>query len=98
MKHSHIGYNTWDTTKEACEKLYNELQKRGSYIDRFGFCMDNVMGLPEEWRKGQIQGTGLVMKNEDEWMQIGQIVPVQPHCGDMMIGMMNGCLLYTSQN
>jgi len=90
MKHSHIGYNTWDTTKEACEKLYNELQKRGSYIDRFGFCMDNVMGLPEEWRKGQIQGTGLVMKNEDEWMQIGQIVPVQPHCGDMMIGMMNG--------
>lgn len=90
MKHSHIGYNTWDTTKEACERLYTELQKRGSYIDRFGFCMDNVMGLPEEWRKGQIQGTGLVMKNEDEWMQIGQIVPVQPHCGDMMIGMMNG--------
>ena len=90
MKHSHIGYNTWDTTKAACEKLYNELQKRGSYVDRFGFCMDNVMGLPEEWRKGQIQGTGLVMKNEDEWKEIGQIVPVQPHCGDMMIGLMNG--------
>lgn len=90
MKHSHIGYNTWDTTKKAAEELYNELTRRGSYIDRFGFCMDNLMGLPEEWRKGQLLGTGLMMKNEDEWMQIGQIVPVQPHCGDMMIGLMNG--------
>ena len=41
MKHSHIGYNTWDTTKVACEKLYYELQKRGSYVDRFGFAEIN---------------------------------------------------------
>lgn len=90
MKHSHIGYNTWDTTKRSAEQLYTELQKRGSYIDRFGFCLDTLMGLPEEMRKGQLIGTGLIMKNPDEWKEIGQIVPVQPHCGDNMIATLNG--------
>ncbi|MBN7774093.1 cobalamin-dependent protein [Clostridium aminobutyricum] len=90
MKHSHIGYNTWDTTKECAEKVYLELKKRGSYIDRFGFCLDTLMGLPEEMRVGQLVGTGLMMRNEDEWKEIGQIVPVQPHCGDNMITTLNG--------
>lgn len=90
MKHSHIGYNTWDTTKEGAEKVYTELQKRGSYIDRFGFCLDTLMGLPENMRAGQLVGTGLMMKNADEWQEIGQIVPVQPHCGDNMITTLNG--------
>lgn len=90
MKHTHIGYNTWDTTKKCVEEVYLKLKERGSYIDRFGFCLDNLMGVPERWRKGQLQGTGLIFKNEEEWKQIGQIVPVQPHCGDMMIGTLNG--------
>jgi len=90
MKHSHVGYNTWDTTKACVEKVYLELQKRGSYIDRFGFCLDTLMGLPEHMRSGQIAGTGLMMRNPAEWKEIGQIVPVQPHCGDNMIGTLNG--------
>lgn len=90
MKHSHIGYNTWDTTKECAEKVYTELQKKGSYIDRFGFCLDTLMGLPEEKREGQLAGTGLMMRSPEEWLEIGQIVPVQPHCGDNMIATLNG--------
>jgi methylmalonyl-CoA mutase cobalamin-binding subunit len=90
MKHSHIGYNTWNTTVECVRKLYEELQSKGSYIDRFGFCLDNVMGIPDEWREGQLVGTGLIFRTSEEWSQIGQIVPVQPHCGDMMIGTLNG--------
>lgn len=90
MKHSHIGYNTWDTTKECAEKVYSELKKRGSYIDRFGFCLDTLMGLPEDMRVGQLVGTGLMMRTEAEWQEIGQIVPVQPHCGDNMITTLNG--------
>lgn len=90
MKHSHIGYNTWETTKKAVEEVYTKLKERGSYIDRFGFCLDNLMGLPPEWREGQLKGTGLIFNSEEEWMQIGQIVPVQPHCGDMMVATLNG--------
>lgn len=90
MKHTHIGYNSWDTTAECVKKVYEGLEEKGSYIDRFGFCLDNLMGIPEEWRKGQLSGTGLILKTVDEWNQIGQIVPVQPHCGDMMIGTLNG--------
>lgn len=90
MKHSHIGYNTWDTTKKCAEKVYTELKARGSYIDRFGFCLDTLMGLPEHMRKGQLIGTGLMMNSIEDWKEIGQIVPVQPHCGDNMIGTLNG--------
>ncbi|MDO5690535.1 MAG: methylmalonyl-CoA mutase [Tissierellia bacterium] len=90
MKHSHIGYNTWETTKRAAEEVYTKLKERGSYIDRFGFCLDTVMGLPESMREGQLIGTGLIFNSEEEWKQIGQIVPVQPHCGDNMIGTLNG--------
>lgn len=90
MKHTHIGYNTWDTTAKCAEEVYTKLLKKGSYIDRFGFCLDNLMGIPERWREGQLKGTGLIFKDEEEWKKIGQIVPVQPHCGDMMIGTLNG--------
>ena len=90
MKHTHIGYNTWDTTAKAAEEVYAKLMEKGSYLDRFGFCLDNLMGIPERWREGQMKGTGLIFKDAEEWKKIGQIVPVQPHCGDMMIGTLNG--------
>ncbi len=36
-KHSHIGWNSWDETARNVEYIYRELQRRGSYITRFGF-------------------------------------------------------------
>lgn len=89
MKHSHIGYNNFAHTAECMVKIYEGLKARGSYLDRFGFQLDTLMSLPEEYRKGQIMGTGQMFRDADEWMQIGQVVPVQPHCGDYIIGIPN---------
>lgn len=89
MKHSHIGWNSWDATAKGAETVYNELTKRGSYVDRFGFCLDDVMGVPEKYRDKMAVGTGLVFKNPEEWLNLGQIVPVQPHLGDHMIASCN---------
>jgi len=89
MKHTHIGWNSWDTTAKGTEKIYNELTRRGSYVDRFGYCLDWVMGVPENMRHLLPVGTGLTFKNPDEWTKIGQVVPVQPHLGDHMIGSLN---------
>lgn len=88
-KHTHIGYTTWEKTAEAMVKIYEELEKRGSTVDRFGICFDQNMGLPEEYRKGQIKGISLMFESEEEWLQMGQIVPVQPHMGDMVLGTPN---------
>lgn len=88
-KHSHIGYTTWEKTAAAMVKIYEELEKRGSTVDRFGICFDQNMGLPEEYRKGQIKGISLMFNSDEEWLQMGQIVPAQPHMGDMVLGTPN---------
>lgn len=88
-KHSHIGYTTWEKTAEAMVKIYEELEKRGSTVDRFGICFDQNMGLPEKYREGQIKGISLMFNSDEEWLQMGQIVPAQPHMGDMVLGTPN---------
>ncbi|NLL17969.1 MAG: methylmalonyl-CoA mutase [Clostridia bacterium] len=88
-KHSHIGWNSWDETAKNVEYIYNELERRGSYITRMGFICDWIMGVPEEYRSKLQPGTGLILKNPDEWKAIGQIAPVQPHMSDHMIGCPN---------
>ena len=89
MKHSHIGWNSWQATEEGFIKIYDELTKAGTTIDRFGVCLDWVMGVPEQYRNRFQAGSGLIFKNPEEWKRLGQVVPVQPHLGDHMIGSLN---------
>lgn len=89
MKHSAVGLNTWQATEEGIRRIYNELNDNGSYIDRYGACMDWVMGVPEEYRDRMQEGSGLVLRSDEEWARLGQVAPVQPHTGDHMIGSLN---------
>ena len=50
MKHSVIGWNSWETTTEGMRKVYYGLKEAGSSIDRFGICCDWIMGVPEQFR------------------------------------------------
>jgi methylmalonyl-CoA mutase cobalamin-binding domain/chain len=47
------------------------------------------MGVPKEHRHKLPKGTGLVLETPEEWAALGQIVPVQPHLSDHMIGSPN---------
>lgn len=89
MKHTHIGWNSWDATARGFEKIYTTLKSTGSYVDRFGVCLDAVMGIPKELRHKLAVGTGIVFETPEEWAAVGQVVPVQPHLGDHMIGSLN---------
>lgn len=89
MKHSQIGWNSWEDTQKGFRYIYEELNKSGSRVDRFGICIDWVMGVPEKHRSCLTPGTGLIFKSPDEWKAIGQIVPIQIHMGDHMIGSLN---------
>ena len=90
MKHSVIGWNAWDVTEEGIKKVYNSLIEAGSSIDRFGICCDWIMGVPEEYRDKFQAGGSLIFNSPEEWKRIGQVVPVNPHLGDHMIGSLNG--------
>ncbi|MGI6211377.1 MAG: cobalamin B12-binding domain-containing protein [Anaerovoracaceae bacterium] len=90
MKHSVIGYNSWKATADGMRKIYNELRDRGSYIDRIGTICDWIMGVPEKYRSMFSASGSMILHDQDEWNQLGQIVPVHPHLGDHMIGSLNG--------
>ena len=86
MFHAHIGMSSWNATAEALAFLYNTVDDSGNVIDRVGICLDRRMGLPKEYRDKIPAETGPMLETDLEWMQIGKIVPIQPHMGDFMIG------------
>lgn len=90
MHHAHIGWNSWEETAKGFQYIYDELtNKRGIILDRFGVALDWVMGVPEEMRGKVMQGGSLIFKTPEEWNAVGQVVPIQPHFGDHMIGSLN---------
>jgi methylmalonyl-CoA mutase cobalamin-binding subunit len=81
-----IGMKTWNETARALEFIYKESQKRGFRLDRYNLILDRCMGLPVEMRNSAIEETGLVLRDSKEWMNVGQVVPIQPVMLDHMIG------------
>lgn len=89
MKHSHTGWNSIEYSAETFKKIYNTLKDAGSYVDRFGVCLDGSMGVPEEDRDKVVVGSGQVYRSDEEWSLLGQITPACIHMGDHMIGSLN---------
>jgi methylmalonyl-CoA mutase cobalamin-binding subunit len=86
MLHTHIGLDTWQETKSALLYLYDEMSKRGLVLDRFGLCLDRVMAYPPPMRHLVPRETGPQLASLEDWIEVGQVVPIQPHAGDFMIG------------
>lgn len=86
MYHSHIGMNTWAETAAGLRGIYEFAESNGFRLDRAGICLDRRMSLPKEMRKHAPQETGPYLETEEDWMQVGQAAPIQPHMGDFIIG------------
>ncbi|GAK55266.1 hypothetical protein U27_02098 [Candidatus Vecturithrix granuli] len=86
MYHAHIGMSSWQATAEALQHLYQTAEDHHFVIDRAGICLDRRMGLPQEYRKQAPAETGPLLESPEDWRQIGQVVPIQAHTGDFMIG------------
>ena len=86
MYHAHIGMSSWQATAEALQYLYHTAEDHHLVIDRAGICLDRRMGLPPEYRQQAPAETGPLLESLEDWRQIGQVVPIQPHTGDFMIG------------
>jgi len=84
--HAHIGLSSWNATAEALIYLYNTTRECGHVVDRAGICLDRRMGLPQEYRRSTPSETGPMLESDQDWLQIGQAAPIQPHMGDFMIG------------
>lgn len=89
MFHSHIGWADVNYTAEGFRRIYDAVKAKGYRLDRFGVCLDGVMGIPEEFRRDYIRGSGQIYNSPDEWKILPQVVPVAVHMGDHMIGSLN---------
>lgn len=78
--HMHIGLTDWPATREALREIHARVP-----VERYGLCLDRAMGLPEADRAGVPKETGPRLSGDD-WAELGEIVPIQPHLGDFMIG------------
>ena len=84
--HAHIGMSTWKDTVDALHRLHRAAEVGGFNVDRAGICLDRRMGLPEALHQHVPSETGPMLLTEEDWNQVGQCVPIQPHMGDFMIG------------
>jgi methylmalonyl-CoA mutase cobalamin-binding subunit len=86
MYHAHIGMGSWRSTVEALLQLYNASIASGFQVDRVGICLDRRMALPKEMRMDVPAETGPMLESQQDWQEVGNVVPIQPHMGDFMIG------------
>ena len=86
MYHAHIGMGSWQATAEALNYLYQNSREMGFKVDRAGICLDRRMGLPAKFRDIVPAETGPMLTSPEAWIQVGSVVPIQPHMGDFMIG------------
>lgn len=86
MYHAHIGMNTWAETAAGLRGVYEFAEANHFRLDRAGICLDRRMSLPKDLRKSAPQESGPYLETEEDWMQVGQAVPIQPHMGDFIIG------------
>ena len=86
MFHAHIGMGSWDLTAKALAFIYSAAQKQEIVVDRVGICLDRRMGLSERMRSETAAETGPMLETMNDWQQLGELIPIQPHMGDFMIG------------
>jgi methylmalonyl-CoA mutase cobalamin-binding subunit len=86
MFHAQYSATSWDETARGLQYIYEEVNNRGARIDRWGLSLDRVMGLPPEMRGSAPRETGLQFSSDEEWLQIGDVLPIPIHYGDHIVG------------
>ena len=86
MFHAVFGLGSWQECIEGMKRIYEELTRRDARLDRWTIVLARPMGLPAEMRTKVPKERGLMLASPEEWLQVGQVVPIQPHFGDQMIG------------
>ncbi|MFX1507689.1 MAG: cobalamin-dependent protein [Promethearchaeota archaeon] len=86
MLHGQIGYRSLAKTKVAYSKIYEQIKAAGYNIDRYGICLDWSMGYPTTLRAKMPKGTGLILNEPQNFIDLTHSAPVAPHFGDFVIG------------
>jgi len=86
MLHAQFGYRSPAKSRRAYAEIYERLAAAGYRVDRYGICLDWSMGYPAAQRADMPRGTGLILREPEDFATLTQSAPVAPHFGDFCIG------------
>jgi len=86
MMHAQIGFRDPAKSADAYRAIYEEVERAGYRVDRYGICLDWSMGYPRALRERMPRGTGLILRDTAQAARMTAGAPVAPHFGDFVIG------------
>ena len=86
MQHAQVGYRSKEKSCEAFFQIYDQCLQKGVQVDRYGICLDWSMGFPSDIRDKQMQGTGLILNDTEDFVALSNSAPVASHYGDFVLG------------
>lgn len=87
MHHAQVGWRDPALTAQNISLISSRIAAENGYVDRYGICLDWSMGYPPNERDGRARGTGLVLRNDDDFTLIANASNGAAHFGDFVIGM-----------
>lgn len=86
MQHAQIGYRDRDKSRRAYGLIWEECDRKGVRVDRYGLCLDWSMSLPRGIRGGATRGTGMILPDIEDFANLTAMAPVAAHFGDFVLG------------
>ncbi|MBO6521605.1 MAG: cobalamin-dependent protein [Rhodospirillales bacterium] len=87
MFHAQAGWRDPEVTAANMAEISARVREAGGHVDRYGICLDWSMGYPPDARGGRNQGTGLVLRSDDDFRLLAEATDAAAHFGDFVIGM-----------
>ena len=87
MLHAQVGFRDGEKTRRAYADIYEAAHRQGGRVDRYGICLDWAMGYPKDRRGHALRGTGLILDEPEDFINLTAMAPVAPHFGDFVLGM-----------
>lgn len=86
MQHAQIGYRDREKNRRAYGSIWEECNRKGVRVDRYGLCLDWAMSLPRAIRERATRATGMILPGVEDFVAMTETAPVAPHFGDFVLG------------
>jgi methylmalonyl-CoA mutase cobalamin-binding subunit len=86
MQHAQIGFRDPVKSRHAYAKIFDDCAAQGVKVSRYGLCLDWSMAVPRDLRKTAQRGTGMILPDVQDFVDLANAAPVAAHFGDFVLG------------
>ena len=85
-QHAHMGFRDKHKSQRAFYDITDKALQKNVRVDRIGLCLDWSMGFPRAMRDKQLRGTGLLLDQTQDFVDVANAAPAAAHFGDFVLG------------